>query len=64
MLKDLHKRVLLLVIRVLPLKIWEHARIDLEKFFNKKVFLDLHVKVNKNWRSDENKLKKFGYQNN
>ena len=40
------------------------SRIDLEKFFNKKVFLDLHVKVNKNWRSDEKKLKKFGYQNN
>ena len=40
------------------------SRIDLEKFFGKKVFLDLHVKVNKNWRSDENKLKKFGYQNN
>jgi len=40
------------------------SRIDLEKFFSKKVFLDLHVKVNKNWRSDENKLKKFGYQNN
>ena len=37
------------------------SRIDLEKFFSKKVFLDLHVKVNKNWRSDENKLKKFGY---
>ena len=40
------------------------SRIDLEKFFGKKVFLDLHVKVNKNWRSDESKLKKFGYQNN
>jgi GTP-binding protein Era len=40
------------------------SRIALEKFFSKKVFLDLHVKVNKNWRSDENKLKKFGYQNN
>ena len=40
------------------------SRIDLEKFFSKKVFLDLHVKVNKNWRSDESKLKKFGYQNN
>jgi GTP-binding protein Era len=40
------------------------SRIDLEKFFSKKVFIDLHVKVNKNWRSDENKLKKFGYQNN
>ena len=40
------------------------SRIDLEKFFSKNVFLDLHVKVNKNWRSDQNKLKKFGYQNN
>ena len=40
------------------------SRIDIEKFFSKKVFLDLHVKVNKNWRSDENKLKQFGYQNN
>ena len=40
------------------------SRIDLEKFLNLRVCLDLHVKVNKNWRSDENKLKKFGYQNN
>ena len=37
------------------------ARIDLENFFNKKIFLDLQVKVKKNWRSDENLLKKFGY---
>ena len=40
------------------------SRIDLEKFFEKKVFIDLHVKVNKNWRSDDNKLKNFGYHNN
>ena len=38
------------------------ARIDLESFFNKKIFLDLQVKVKKNWRSDEKLLKKFGYQ--
>ena len=37
------------------------ARIDLENFFNKKIFLDLQVKVKKNWRSDEKLLKKFGY---
>ena len=37
------------------------ARIDLESFFNKKIFLDLQVKVKKNWRSDEKLLKKFGY---
>ncbi|MEJ6698847.1 MAG: GTPase Era [Flavobacteriales bacterium] len=42
-------------------KVGTQARIDIEKFFNIKIFLDLQVKVNKNWRSDENQLKKFGY---
>ena len=42
-------------------KVGTQARIDIEKFFNIKIFLDLQVKVNKNWRSDENELKKFGY---
>ena len=42
-------------------KVGTQARIDIEKFFNKKIFLDLQVKVNKNWRSDEKQLKKFGY---
>ena len=37
------------------------ARIDLEKFFETHVFLDLFVKVNKDWKSDERKLKRFGY---
>ena len=39
------------------------ARLDLEKFFDKKVFIDLHVKVSKNWRSNTKLLKKFGYKN-
>lgn len=38
------------------------ARKDLEAFFQKKVFLDLYVKVNKNWRSNERQLKRFGYK--
>ncbi|MGI9530876.1 GTPase Era [Lutimonas sp.] len=38
------------------------ARKDLEKFFGKKIFLDLYVKVNKNWRSNNNQLKRFGYK--
>jgi GTP-binding protein Era len=38
------------------------ARIDLERFLDKKVFLELHVKVNDNWRNDERQLKKFGYE--
>ncbi|SHJ03490.1 GTP-binding protein Era [Mesonia phycicola] len=37
------------------------ARKDLEKFFGKQVHLELYVKVNKNWRSDERQLKRFGY---
>jgi GTP-binding protein Era len=42
-------------------KVGTQARVDLESFFNTKIFLDLQVKVNKNWRSDEKQLKKFGY---
>ena len=42
-------------------KIGTQSRIDIERFFNKKVFLDLQVKVNKNWRSSDNELKRFGY---
>ena len=37
------------------------ARKDLEKFFEKKVYIELYVKVNKNWRSDNTQLKRFGY---
>ncbi len=37
------------------------ARQDLEKFFGKQVHLELYVKVNKNWRSDERQLRRFGY---
>lgn len=37
------------------------ARKDLEKFFQKKIHLELYVKVNKNWRNDKRQLKRFGY---
>ncbi|WP_224485492.1 GTPase Era [Robertkochia aurantiaca] len=37
------------------------AREDLEKFFGKQVHIELYVKVNKNWRSDERQLRRFGY---
>ncbi len=37
------------------------ARKEIEKFLGKQVFLELHVKVSKNWREDENKLRNFGY---
>lgn len=39
------------------------ARKDMEKFFMKKVFLEMHVKVDKDWRSNPLKLKKYGYLN-
>ena len=39
------------------------ARKDLEAFFGKQVHIELRVKVNKDWRSNENQLKRFGYNN-
>jgi len=38
------------------------ARKDLEAFFDKKVHIEIFVKVNKNWRSDERQLRNFGYE--
>jgi GTPase len=42
-------------------KVGTEARLDLEKFFGKKIFLETHVKVADNWRKDKLKLKHFGY---
>ena len=42
-------------------KVGTQARRDLERFFEKKVHLELFVKVNKDWRSNANALKRFGY---
>ena len=39
------------------------ARKDLETFFGKQIHLETYVKVNKNWRSNQNQLKRFGYNN-
>ena len=39
------------------------ARKDIEAFFDKQVFLQLYVKVEKDWRNRENKLRSFGYLN-
>ena len=43
-------------------KIGMEARQDLEKIVEKKVFLGLEVKVEKDWRKKENSLKSFGYE--
>lgn len=42
-------------------KVGTEARIDLEKFFGKKIFLETHVKVARDWRKQKLKLKHFGY---
>jgi GTPase len=43
-------------------KVGTEARKDIEVFLGKKVFLELFVKVEKDWRNKDNKLKAFGYQ--
>lgn len=42
-------------------KVGSMARVDMEEFFEKKVFLELYVKVKKDWRNDGRMLKQFGY---
>lgn len=42
-------------------KVGTEARKDIEAFLEKKVFLELHVKVSKNWRENELQLRRFGY---
>ena len=43
-------------------KIGTKARQGLEIFFGKKIYIELQVKVSKNWRSNSKVLKKFGYK--
>ena len=42
-------------------KVGTAARIELEKFVGKKIFLQLHVKVDEGWRNSSRQLKRFGY---
>ncbi|MBO7541967.1 MAG: GTPase Era [Bacteroidales bacterium] len=44
-------------------KVGTEARKDIEEFTGKKCFLQLHVKVLKDWRNSENALRRFGYEN-
>ena len=43
-------------------KVGMMARQDLERFFEKKIFLEMFVKVEKDWRNRDNLLRNFGYQ--
>jgi GTP-binding protein Era len=43
-------------------KIATNARLEMEKFFQKKVFLETFIKVEEDWRKNKNKLKRLGYE--
>jgi GTP-binding protein Era len=43
-------------------KVGKEARLDIEKFIAKKVYLELFVKVSKDWRNKERQLRDFGYR--
>lgn len=43
-------------------KVGQQARQDLERFLDKKVFLQLFVKVNDDWRNSDRQLRRFGYE--
>ncbi len=43
-------------------KVGTQARIDMEDFFQKKVFLSIFVKVNPDWRENKRELRRFGYE--
>ena len=43
-------------------KVGIEARVDIEKFLGKKVYLELYVKVNKDWRNKTGQLRNFGYR--
>jgi GTP-binding protein Era len=42
-------------------KVGRESRLDMEAFFQKKVFLEIRVKVKKDWRNNERFIKNFGY---
>ena len=43
-------------------KVGTEARKDIEEFFQKKVYLEMFVKVEKDWRNKNSSLKSFGYE--
>lgn len=44
-------------------KVGTQAREEMERFFGKKVFLEQYVRVEPDWRKNQSKLRKFGYEN-
>lgn len=59
--RDSQKGILIGKGGVMLKRLGREARIEIEKFIDSKVFLDTFVKVDKDWRASESKLKKYGY---
>ena len=59
--KESHKGIIIGKDGATLKKIGTHSREDMERFFQKKVFLDLWVKVKEGWRDKESDLKNFGF---
>ena len=60
--RDTQKSILIGKNGVSIKKLGMEARLDMERFLEKKVFLELFVKVKDNWRNDDFLLKQFGYK--
>jgi len=60
--KDSHKGIIIGKKGAMLKKISTYAREDIEKFLGEKVFLELWVKVRKEWRDSSNLLKDLGYK--
>jgi GTPase len=59
--KESHKPIVIGQKGEMLKKIGSSARVEIEKVTNRKIYLDLRVKVRKNWRDDEQVLKGFGF---
>jgi GTPase len=60
--KESHKAIIIGKKGTFLKKIGQSARLEIEEIVGKKVFLNLWVKINKNWTKDENALKILGYE--
>jgi GTP-binding protein Era len=60
--KDSQKGILIGKKGAMLKKIGTQARLDMEKFFAARIFLELFVRVRKDWTHDERLLKEFGYK--
>jgi GTP-binding protein Era len=60
--RETHKPILIGKGGAMLKKIGTSARQEIEKLVERKVFLDLHVKVRKNWRDDDETLKSLGFK--